>query len=403
MLKPKPHYFLTYSSFAAIGPILNITLRNRGLSDIEISCINLINPFLIFFTNPLLAFFADHIRRFRLTFNIILCLITIVFSIIFFLPTLKSYSIQGEIYQIDTMKYSLTFCANKEFSTKCALRTRCGCTYQAYCRLLTMEKIYFNKSIPIKTFHFNFTMNSTYVDKQYKNVSIRSNKLRICSAINYHVSIDKDTNDEIRDLFDNSSALSSSEYFKLATCDIKCSIDHLCHGSRYSHQILYLLLYSFLMIIGLNLFALATTLGTTIAFSTLHHSNLFGRQRAWGTIGSGISAFFVSRLYVHFKTKYYLMLYIDEIDPCKSHSIAGYILQGIVYGRGIGMLISLFIYTRMKKRHLFLIYAVFNIANAIIYSVYYLLIKRRKSFRIDCDDIPESVSIESGKLVLENK
>ncbi|CAF3980158.1 unnamed protein product [Rotaria sordida] len=195
------------------------------------------------------------------------------------------------------------------------------------------------------------------------------------------------------------------------------------------------------MIIGLNLFALATTLGTTIAFSTLHHSNLFGRQRAWGTIGSGISAFFVSRLYVHFKTKYvylitfivcsflsiistsfirirsdkckrvetinddtyYLMLYIDEIDPCKSHSIAGYILQGIVYGRGIGMLISLFIYTRMKKRHLFLIYAVFNIVNAIIYSVYYLLIKRRKSFRIDCDDIPESVSIESGKLVLENK
>ncbi|CAF0941647.1 unnamed protein product [Rotaria sordida] len=300
-----------YDNFAAIGPILNITLRNRGLSDIEISCINLINPFLIFFTNPLLAFFADHIRRFRLTFNIILCLITIVFSIIFFLPTLKSYSIQGEIYQIDTMKYSLTFCANKEFSTKCALRTRCGCTYQAYCRLLTMEKIYFNKSIPIKTFHFNFTMNSTYVDKQYKNVSIRSNKLRICSAINYHVSIDKDTNDEIRDLFDNSSALSSSEYFKLATCDIKCSIDHLCHGSRYSHQILYLLLYSFLMIIGLNLFALATTLGTTIAFSTLHHSNLFGRQRAWGTIGSGISAFFVSRLYVHFKTKYvYLITFI---------------------------------------------------------------------------------------------
>ncbi|CAF1295327.1 unnamed protein product [Rotaria sp. Silwood1] len=80
----KAYYFLTYSSFAAIGPMLNITLRSRGLSNIEISCINLIIPFLIFFTNPLLAFFTDHVRHYRLTFNVILCLATIIFGTMFF-------------------------------------------------------------------------------------------------------------------------------------------------------------------------------------------------------------------------------------------------------------------------------------------------------------------------------
>ncbi|CAF4582643.1 unnamed protein product [Rotaria sp. Silwood1] len=152
------------------------------------------------------------------------------------------------------------------------------------------------------------------------------------------------------------------------------------------------------------------------------------------------------------------MLYMDEIASCESRSIAGYIsliastsellalflvhkllkrlrrkkssmlifiafgirffaplnlsrtLQGIVYGicfglgRGIGMLVAFFIYTRMKKRRLFLLYVVFNIVNAIIYSVSYLLTQQRKSSRtvlkIDHDGIPESVSTESGKLVL---
>ncbi|CAF4045726.1 unnamed protein product [Adineta steineri] len=60
-------------------------------------------------------------------------------------------------------------------------------------------------------------------------------------------------------------------------------------------------------------------------------------------------------------------------------------LQGIVYGtsfglgRGVGLLISLFIYTRMKKRYLFLIYALFNLVGVIIYSIYCLLSKRRSS------------------------
>ncbi|CAF4121725.1 unnamed protein product, partial [Adineta steineri] len=66
----KAHYFFSYASFAAFGPIMNIILRSRGLSDVEISYINLAIPFSVFFTNPLVGFLADHTRRFRLIFNI---------------------------------------------------------------------------------------------------------------------------------------------------------------------------------------------------------------------------------------------------------------------------------------------------------------------------------------------
>ena len=67
------------------APILNLILRGRGFTDSEISYINLVIPFLIFFTNPLFGYFADRDRRFRLTFNITLGLATILFVIMFFL------------------------------------------------------------------------------------------------------------------------------------------------------------------------------------------------------------------------------------------------------------------------------------------------------------------------------
>ncbi|CAF3411931.1 unnamed protein product, partial [Rotaria sp. Silwood2] len=109
----KSHYFFLYSTFGSLLPVLNITLRNRGLSDIEILYINIIIPFIVFLTNPLLGLFVDRLRRFRLIFNIILMLATIFLSIMFYLPSLKSYSIYGHIYKSDSMEYSLAFCSNK--------------------------------------------------------------------------------------------------------------------------------------------------------------------------------------------------------------------------------------------------------------------------------------------------
>ncbi len=92
---------------------------------------------------------------------------------------------------------------------------------------------------------------------------------------------------------------------------MKCSIAHLCDGSRQSNQIIFVLLYSFLIIIDLNLFANATAIGASLGFATLHHHNLFGRQRVWGTIGYGIFAFVASRLYAQFKTEYiYIFMFI---------------------------------------------------------------------------------------------
>lgn len=115
----------------------------------------------------------------------------------------------------------------------------------------------------------------------------------------------------VLDLLKDNDDPSLNKHSSVARCDITCSINHLCYGSRYSGQILNLLLYSFLLVVGLNLFAIATTIGTTISFATIHRPNLFGRQRVWGTIGFGVCAFVVSHLYQYFKTLYvYLFTYI---------------------------------------------------------------------------------------------
>ena len=41
----KAHYFLYYACCGAIGPTLNITLRHRGLTNVELSYINLVIAF----------------------------------------------------------------------------------------------------------------------------------------------------------------------------------------------------------------------------------------------------------------------------------------------------------------------------------------------------------------------
>ncbi|CAF1380451.1 unnamed protein product [Rotaria sordida] len=311
----KAHYFFLYATFGSLLPILNITLRNRGLYDVEILYMNIIVPFIIFLTNPLLGLFVDRLRRFRLIFNIILILSAIFLSIMFYLPSLKSYSIDGHIYKSDTMEYSLTFCSNKQFAVKCSLRSKCGCTYQTFCRSLIKIKNNLDNK-PIKTFRFNFTIDSTYINNDYQNISLITNNTSQC-LVNYLLPIDQTINmykiDQPVDLFDENDGSSINLYDKIAICYVRCSIDNICYSSRYPKQILYILLYIFLTIIGLVLFGIATTLSTTITFIALDNPNLFGRQRAWGTIGTGLAAFIVSRLYLHFKKEY---IYILSLIIC---------------------------------------------------------------------------------------
>jgi MFS family permease len=123
----KLHYFLSHSSLSSFSPVLDMILDHRGLSFLEISYINLLIPFLVFFTNPLFGYIADHTRRFRLIFNITFGLGTILFVIMFFFPSIKNSHIRGELHENKTMEYSMIFCANEEFARKCTLRSKCGC------------------------------------------------------------------------------------------------------------------------------------------------------------------------------------------------------------------------------------------------------------------------------------
>ena len=105
-----------------------------------------------------------------------------------------------------------------------------------------------------------------------------------------------------------SSLIKSS---KLANCEVKCSVGHLCEGRRRENQTVRVVLYAVLIVLGLNFCANATVIGTAIGFGTIHRTNLFGRQRVWGTTGYGLTAFVASRLYGHFKSDYvYIIIFI---------------------------------------------------------------------------------------------
>ncbi|CAF3505967.1 unnamed protein product [Rotaria socialis] len=278
----KTHYLLFYSAYGAIIPILNLTLRAHGLSNTEISYSNIILPFLIFFTSPLLGFIADHSRRFILTFNVILSITICLFLIMFFLPTVKSHHIQADMRHDNQHGYLLIFCASQEVATKCATRSECGCSYQARC---VQDKTAFN---------FTFTMSSISIEKDLKDDT------KSTCEIDYRVPIEEPF---IKSLPDDKS-------FE-AKCEIVCSIPYFCHGLRYQHQVIYVLLYSLIYIIGSALLSNANAIGVSIGFSVLIRSDLIGKQRVWGTIGFGLTAFISSRLYGAFKKEsVYICIFI---------------------------------------------------------------------------------------------
>ncbi|CAF1322647.1 unnamed protein product, partial [Rotaria sordida] len=301
----KAHYFLFFSAFGILYPILNITLRNRGLSNAELSYINVIIPFIMFFTNPLIGFIADHSRRYLFIFNFILAIITIIYGIMFILPTVKSRNIQADIYHNNQYGYSLNFCASQEVATQCASRSQCGCSYQANCTLIDSLDYRYNNQM--KTFVFTFSMNSKDFSKEINHATHMSEP-ETC-GIKYRVPIDQ----IIKEYIENHSFdLLPSNYIssKLASCEITCSIAHYCHGSRYANQIGFFLLYSLLFIIGNNLITSTFALGGSIGFATLDRPEIFGQQRVYGTIGYGISAFLASRVYQIFQTEFvYIIMF----------------------------------------------------------------------------------------------
>jgi hypothetical protein len=271
----KTHYFLFFSSFGVIFPILNLTLRSHGLSNIEISFTNIILPFLVFLTSPIIGFIADKSRRFLLTFNISSIIVILAFTALFSLPYIKSHHIQANLHHFDQSESILDFCASQEVATKCSLRSECGCIYQAYCQ----EE------------NFTFTMNSNSIQKE-----LNDHEQSRC-GINYRVPIHENFSQAVRKLVQ-------------IKCEITCSISYFCHGLRYEKQMIYIVLYAILYVIGTNLLSTASAIGASIGFASLSQANLFGKQRVWGTIGYGILAFTTSRIYEIYQSEYvYIIMY----------------------------------------------------------------------------------------------
>lgn len=296
----KGHYFLFFSAFGILYPVLNITLRSRGLSDVEISYLNLIIPFIVFFSNPLCGFLADHTRRYLLVFNFILGTVIVSYVIMFLFPAIQTYYIEGKINSDDqSSSRFLEFCATQETATKCSSRSSCGCAYQATCQADNSR------------FNFTFTMNASHTRDMTNNPSGLT-KDGICQSY-YYVPIDDFTEEyhsKLRMSYANPSTV-------LASCNLTCSTPHYCQGDRYPQQTRYILLYSIFFIVGTNCLSNAIALGASIGFSSLTRADIFGQQRVWGTIGFGISAFAASRFYSIFQSEFvYIIMFTIAAIIC---------------------------------------------------------------------------------------
>ena len=51
--------------------------------------------------------------------------------------------------------------------------------------------------------------------------------------------------------------------------------------------------------------------------------------------------------------------------------------------RGIGLIVSSFIYTLLEQRVLFLVFAIFNVICAIIFALYFLITRKRSNGQTD--------------------
>jgi len=73
--------------------------------------------------------------------------------------------------------------------------------------------------------------------------------------------------------------------------------------------------------------------------------------------------------------------------------------MSLFLGRGIGMLVSSFIYIVIQQRLLFLVFAILNIIAAFIYSIYFFLTRENalsKSLMISSNN---DVMIPTGKYI----
>ena len=164
----KLHYFFFFAGSGALYPILSITLGHRGLSNLEISCMSLIVPFLGFITNPCVGFIADRSRRVCLTFNAVLSFATTFYIMFFLMPSIKSHRIQAEMRRSQTLGRVLDVRTSDNVATTCASKIQCGCLYQAECTSLTTVTVV-NESKHFNVLDFNFTMNPTDRGREKSN------------------------------------------------------------------------------------------------------------------------------------------------------------------------------------------------------------------------------------------
>lgn len=243
----KAHYFFFMAAMGPILPFLPVYGKQLGISALIMGSITAILPILFLIAKPTFGFLVDYFYTWRKTIFIALLAVTSgCFICMYFLPVLP-----------DPVFSDYSF-------------SNVSCDLLPYCKLEDISKPYLCTGVKNAICHW------TCIDKNF-SVSIQF------QALNEEISFSSNSTC----LIDKNSTLYCSKH---SNCNVIC--DNL-----YDSYCLYtsVTFWGFVLLMSLgNIgFNVCNCMSDAICFDILGEDGQmgYGRQRVWGTIGFGISAF----------------------------------------------------------------------------------------------------------------
>ncbi|XP_015598871.1 major facilitator superfamily domain-containing protein 6 [Cephus cinctus] len=243
----KAHFFFFMAAMGPILPFLPVYGKQLGISPLVMGSITAILPILFLIAKPAFGFLVDHFRAYRKC--IFVCLLAATsgcYVLLHFLPSLPGTMLPDNGFR------------------------------NVSCSSLKMCAVHQNNSVVPFTAPCDIGINVTC----YWN----------CSSNNFATNMFV-YNDYTKELSANSSCIIDAN----ATCQSNNTCDVTCENIQTSCLYTSITFWGFVILMSLgNIgFNVSNCISDAICFDVLGHGGQmgYGRQRVWGTIGFGITAF----------------------------------------------------------------------------------------------------------------
>ncbi|XP_065170842.1 major facilitator superfamily domain-containing protein 6 [Atheta coriaria] len=248
LLPIKSHYFFFMAAMGPILPQMSVYGKEMGISSVVMGTVTGILPILFLIAKPIFGIIVDVYRKHRKT--IFLCLIAtmaVSFASIYVLPprALETYTITKECQQMDTCNVTELHVTNANECNNSTIEMICTCAID-----------------PVN--HIELPLTRHIAD----NLILNQTENKYCTSANL-------------------TAVCGG-YSK--ECQWKC-VENTESNSSCLYKTWQFWYFIILMSIGMIGFNVTNSISDAICFDVIGDEYDYGKQRVWGTIGFGTTAF----------------------------------------------------------------------------------------------------------------